>query len=65
MLVRIVTNVFFNDMGTPGPFGVPKRTGRDIVCRGKTETNGITIEVFVQFTEPVALGRIYIRDGRR
>jgi len=66
MLVRIITNVvFFNDMETPGPFGVPKRTGQDIVCRGKTGTNGITIAVFAQFTEPLALGRRYIRDGRR
>ena len=64
MLVRIITNVFFNDKGTPGPFGVPKRNGRDIVYRGKTGTNGITIEVFVQFTEPLALGRRYIREGR-
>ena len=43
MLVSIITNEFFNDMGT----------------------NGITIEVFVQFTEPLALGRRYIRDGKR
>jgi hypothetical protein len=61
MLVRIITNVFFNDMETTGPFGIPKRTGRDIFCRGKTGTNGITTEVFVPFTEPLALGRKYPR----
>jgi hypothetical protein len=64
MLVRIITNVFFSDMGTPGPLDVPKRTGRDIVYGGKTETNVITTEVFVQFTELLALGRRYIRNGR-
>ena len=65
MLVCIITNAFFNDTGTPGPLGVPRRTGRDIIYRRKTGTNGITIEVFVQFTEPLALGSRHIRGGRR
>lgn len=62
MLVGITKNVvFFNDMGTPGPFGVQKRTGRVMVCRGKTGTNGVTNGVSVLFTEPLAL----VRDPRR
>jgi len=32
---------------------------------GKREQMGSLLKVFVQFTEPLALGRRYIRDRRR